>query len=349
MAPISPPVWMQAGSYPARTDRLALAALLGYPGFAADESTPLRIRQGVKPSYQNYQLKVRAAATPTMTVIVSAGYTFIDNHDVGGYGTYICVNDADYTITVAPAGGAGQYRKDTVVASVYDAETAGSTNEFRLEVIQGPYAASAGATVRGTLPPNSQVLADLSIAPSQTSVATGNIGDVRNYNVASGGILPVGSGIALPRPHPGQMMYLTDLDKFRYGKSDGSTAEMFPSTFSGWKALSSYGSFQSGATSDGTNPAQVADITIGGYRERVFRGQVNFSGVTTSAYTFFTWTAGWRPTYEQDSAAAAVPSGSPFRIFLSTGGNWGLTGHASGMTSINLGQLRLTDPVGVVS
>src|SRR5919206_2136369 len=144
---------MQAGSYPARVDRLVLAGLLGYPGFAVDEATPLRPRQGVRPSYQNQQLKVRAAATPNMTVIVSAGYCYIENHDIAGYGAYVCVNDADYTVTVPAAGGAGQFRRDTIVASVYDAETAGSTSEFRIELIQGPYASSAGTTVRGTLPP----------------------------------------------------------------------------------------------------------------------------------------------------------------------------------------------------
>jgi hypothetical protein len=213
---------MQAGSYPARNDRLALTALLSYPGFAVDESTPMRIRQGVKPSYQNYQLKVRPAATPNMTVIVSAGFCFIDQHDTGGVGTYVCVNDADVTLPVAPAGGAGQYRKDTVVASVYDAEYAGSASEWRLEIIQGPYASSAGATVRGTLPPNAQILADISIGPSQTSVSAANIADFRNYSVALGGILPVASNIAPNRLHPGQVLYLTDTDVFEVGKLDGT-------------------------------------------------------------------------------------------------------------------------------
>lgn len=230
MAPISPPTWMQAGSYSARADRLLLASVLGYPGFAADEATPLRIRQGVKPSYQNYQLKVRAAGTPNMTVIVSAGFCWIDNHDLAGYGAYACVNDADYTVNVPAAGGAGQYRKDTIVASVYDSETAGATSEFRIELIQGPYAASAGATVRGTLPPNAQVLADLAIAPSQTSVASGNITDVRNYAVGAGGIVPISSSNDMSRPHPGQVRYRTDTDTFVYGKSDGTTAVLLDSS-----------------------------------------------------------------------------------------------------------------------
>lgn len=229
MAPISPPTWMQAGSYSARSDRLLLASTLGYPGFSTDEATPLRIRQGVKPSYQNYQLKVRAAVTPNMTVIVSAGFCWIDNHDLAGYGAYACVNDADYTITVPAAGGAGQFRKDTIVASVYDAETAGSTSEFRVELIQGPYAASAGATVRGTLPPNAQVLADIAIGPSQTSVSSSNITDIRNYAVSAGGIVPITSSTDMNHPAPGQVRYLTDLDKFVYGKADGTSAALLDS------------------------------------------------------------------------------------------------------------------------
>jgi hypothetical protein len=229
MAAVNPPPWLQAGSYPARNDRLgAITAMLYYSGFSFDESAPLRPRQGVRPSYQNFQLKVRAATTPNMTVIVSPGICWIDNHDINGYGTYTLINDGDVTLTVAPAGGAGQYRKDSVCFSVYDAETAGSANESRLEIIQGPYAASAGAAVRGTIPPNAIVLADLAIAPSQTSVSTANISDPRNFTVGLGGIAPIPSVVAPDHPHPGQMWYEADLDRFRYGTSTGAIKPLMP-------------------------------------------------------------------------------------------------------------------------
>lgn len=229
MAAINPPAWLQAGSYPARTDRLsAVTAHLYYAGYAIDEATPLRPRAGVRPSYQNYQLKVRAAATPTMTVIVSAGIAWVDNHDISAYGTYVMVNDADVTLTISPAGGAGQYRKDTIGFTTYDAETAGSANECRLEVIQGPYASSAGATVPGTIPPNMVTLAYVAVAPSQTSVASGNISDLRNYTVALGGIAPIPSTISPDHPHPGQMWYEPDLDRFRYGTSAGAVKSLAP-------------------------------------------------------------------------------------------------------------------------
>lgn len=231
MAAVNPPPWMQAGSYPARNDRLTTAGHLYYAGWSTDEATPLRPRAGVRPSYQGYQLKARAAATPNMTVIVSAGFAWVDNHDINGYGTYVMVNDADVTLTIAPAGGAGQYRKDTIGFTIYDAETAGSVSECRLEVVQGPYASSAAATVRGTIPPNMVVLADIAIAPSQTSIATGNITDARNYTVALGGIAPIPSTIEPDHPAPGQVWYQPDTDRFRYGKSDGTKGTLYPGLY----------------------------------------------------------------------------------------------------------------------
>lgn len=226
MALINPPPWMQAGSYPARTDRLVISSLLAYPGYLVDEATPQRIRQGVRPSYTNQQLKVRAAPTPNMTVIVSAGTAYVDNHDSGGSGTYICINDADVTLDIQPAGGAGQYRRDCVVASVYDAETAGSVSEWRLEVIQGAYAASAGAAVRPSLPPNAQVLADVAVGASVTSVGAGNITDIRQYTVAAGGIVPVSSNATPNRPHPGQMLYQMDTDTLLLGLLAGGSRQV---------------------------------------------------------------------------------------------------------------------------
>ncbi|MEU0370645.1 hypothetical protein ABZ070_10330 [Streptomyces sp. NPDC006283] len=350
MAVINPPAWMQAGSYPAQTDRLVVSSLLGYPGFLADEATPTRIRQGVRPSYQNQQLKVRAAPTPNMTVIVSAGYCYIDNHDTGGKGTYVCVNDADITLAVAPAGGAGQYRKDCVVASVYDAETAGSVSEWRLEVIQGTYAASAGAAVRPSLPPNAQILADLAIGPSQTSVAAANITDIRQYSTGFGGILPVASAAAPNRPHPGQLFYLTDLDRFRYGKLDGSTADMQAVTASGWKTLTTIGSYLSGATAAASpNTPEVQDVVMGGLRIRYFRGIINLSGVTTAAFNMFNFSAAYRPAAEINWGGGGAPSSAPLRAYLSGSGNLGITGQSTPVTSINLRQFFIVDAPGVVS
>jgi hypothetical protein len=264
MAVINPPAWMQAGSYPARTDRLVVSSLLSYPGFLVDEATPMRVRQGVRPSYTNQQLKARAASTPNMTVLVSAGMAYIDNHDAGGSGTYVCVNDADVTLTIAPSGGAGQFRKDCVIASVYDAETAGSLSEWRLEVIQGTYAASAGAAVRPSLPPNAQIIADVAVGASVTSIAAGNITDVRQFSVSLGGALPVSSASTPNRPHPGQLLYQTNTDIWLYGKQDGSTGTLVPKA-TAWTAITLAGTWAPNAGTGDSVPA--ARITHDGTLE----------------------------------------------------------------------------------
>ncbi|KRV48778.1 hypothetical protein AQ490_23185 [Wenjunlia vitaminophila] len=265
MAEINPPAWQQAGSYPARTDRLSVITPGLYPGMAADESFPLRSRGGVRPSYQNAQMKVRAAPTPNMTVIVSAGWCWVDNRDSSGYGAYTCVNDADEILTVQPAGGVGQYRKDTVVAAVYDAETAGAVNEWRLEVIQGPYAASAGATVRGTLPPNCEVLADIAIAPSQATVAAGNITDVRRF-AQPWGPVPLMSSADLDRPAVGQLRYRMDTDEWRYGKQDGTSGTLqraLPGAWTPWTPT--------WTTDDGIAIPSYGNATVNAYAVKIGR------------------------------------------------------------------------------
>ncbi|RSO22585.1 hypothetical protein DMH15_33025 [Streptomyces sp. WAC 06725] len=332
MAEVNPPSWAQAGEYPARNDRLgAISAMLCYPGFAADEAAPLRIRQGVKPSYQNYQLKVRPTPTPTMSVIVSAGYCWIDNHDLSGFGAYCCVNDADETLTIAPAGGAGQYRKDAVIASVYDSETSGSVTEWRLEVIQGAYAASAGAAQIPSTPASALILGVVSVGPGQTTVTAASISDIRNFAVAAGGILPVGSSISLPRPHPGQVMYHTDTDAFQYGRADGSVATLHRDT--GWLTLP----LPSGYTTFSTNsyPVQIRKV-----RDQVFlRGRMTrTAGTIPDQTTFAAWIpAEYRPrqstTSYQDvtavcGAGGTAPSGL-LRCEIVGNGDFRLSGAVS--------------------
>ncbi|MEU3962926.1 hypothetical protein AB0F42_24490 [Streptomyces buecherae] len=314
MAEINPPAWMQAGSYPARNDRLSLiSAFLCYPGFAVDESTPLRIRQGVKPSYQNYQLKVRATSTPSMNVIVSAGTGWIDNHDVGGFGSYCLVNDADRTLAVAPAGGAGQYRRDAFVAALYDAETGGASSEWRLEVVQGPYAASAGAVVLGTLPTNGILLGSVLISPGQTSITNGQIFDARNFSVAAGGILPVPSNIAPNRPHPGQMLYMTDTDRLHVGKMDGALRQVREGVSAAQSTQSAAPPLdQSGAYVDflaASWPPVTVTVPVSGQVKISIGGEVHNSASGSS-----TASLGWRAT------GASSVTASIFNSVVTTGG-----------------------------
>lgn len=115
----------------------------------------------------------------------------------------------------------------------------------------------------------------------------------------------------------------------------------------GWVPLTSLGSFQNSSTA-GTVTPQARDIFIAGQRIREFKGIVNLTGVGTTSFNFFMFSAAYQPTYERDWAAAGQPSSTPFRVYLSTAGNWGMTGQASGMTSINLDQFRMFDPPGTI-
>ncbi|MFD7410158.1 hypothetical protein [Kitasatospora purpeofusca] len=232
MAIITPPAWEQGGTYSARTDRLSvITGLLGYHGSSADEAS-LRTRGGVRPSYQQQQLAVAAQGTPNMTVSVSAGICYVQNKDLANYGAYTVVNDAAVTLTIAASSGS-QFRKDTVVVQVLDAETLGVVNSASLVVVQGPYAASAGATTRGTLPPNSIVLADVAVDAAVTSITNAKISDARQYQVGAGGILPVTSAALPDHPAPGQVMYATDTDTFLYGTTGGGTKALLDSAGAG--------------------------------------------------------------------------------------------------------------------
>ncbi|MDX3074627.1 hypothetical protein [Streptomyces sp. MI02-7b] len=350
MAPISPPTWLQAGSYSARADRLLLAALLGYPGFTADEATPLRIRQGVKPSYQNYQLKVRAAGTPNMTVIVSPGFVWVDNHDLAGYGAYACVNDADYTITVPAAGGSGQFRKDCIVASVYDAETAGSANEFRIELIQGPYAASAGATARGTLPPNAQILADIAVGASVTSISNANISDIRQFAVGAGGVVPLTSAADMNHPAPGQLRYITDLGIFRYGKLDGTSGDFTPDQTIAWTtATLGTGYTQGDGTTNGNlnGPIRYRKVIRDGIPWMEWAGGANrANGAQTTNILSAALAAAFRPVYQASlviarnatsitSVANTASVVHSVKIDFKQDGTVGLVGATAGDTETN--------------
>ncbi|MFI1734049.1 hypothetical protein ACH40E_33520 [Streptomyces acidicola] len=358
MTAITPPPWMQAGSYSARTDRLVIASLLGYPGFLVDESTPMRIRQGVRPSYTNQQLKVRAAPTPNMTVIVSPGFAFIDQHETGGVGTYVCVNDSDVTLTVQPAGGAGQFRKDAVVASVYDAEYSGSVSEWRLEILQGAYAASAAAAVRPSLPANSQLLADIAIGPSQTSVTNANITDTRQFSTALGGILPVASSGAPPRPHPGQMLYLTDTDVLVVGQLAGTSRQVREYVRPSASLQSANPPFNvTGAYTDFLS-ASWAPITVtvppsGMVRVTVSANCENTNTTTSTCHV--TWRASGAvtvtaSTYNQLTAAGGRLAASRTRLITgATAGQaltitpqWNISSGSSATASITGGTLEVT-------
>jgi len=112
-----------------------------------------------------------------------------------------------------------------------------------------------------------------------------------------------------------------------------------------WVPLTTLGSYQSGA-SDGAAQPMARDLFIRDEVVRQFKGIVNLSGVGTSGYTFFTFSSAYVPEYERNWGAAGIGQVRPFRVYLSTGGNWGMTGQDGAVTSIRLDDFEIMNAPG---
>lgn len=114
-----------------------------------------------------------------------------------------------------------------------------------------------------------------------------------------------------------------------------------------WVPLTAIGAYQNSA-SDGAVQPMVRDLYVRDELVRQFKGIVNTTGVTTASYTFFAFTGTYAPSYERDWGGAGIPSSAPFRVFLSTAGNWGITGQAAGITSLRLDELQIMSASGTL-
>jgi hypothetical protein len=238
VAPVSPPSWLQAGSYSARSDRLTLAGLI----FPDHFSGTLKPRWGVRPSPSLSDLKVTQRSTPDRWVSISAGICYVNATSATG-GVYICTNDASYDVQTS-ASHATLARKDIIIARVYDAiDDTGSQNQFTIEVVTGTPAASPS---RPAAPSQSTILAELLIPAASTTVTNANITDLRIQTVALGGVLPVADSSAVPlTPYSGMKIYRIDLKTELIW--DGTAWQAIP--YGGW---SSYTPSWTAAT---TNPS----------------------------------------------------------------------------------------------
>lgn len=157
MAVVSPPAWIQAGEYPAHTDRLVPASIVQDEGVV-----------------QVGDLEVAASSTPGMSVTVSAGRAWIRDASPGATenkGLYNFVNDGPETLSVEDSH-ATLDRIDRVVARVKDSDVSGAEDEALLEVITGTPASSPAAPA---LPASSLSLKEISVVHNATSVTGANL------------------------------------------------------------------------------------------------------------------------------------------------------------------------------
>jgi hypothetical protein len=158
MALITPPSWLQNGSYTAQNDRLNANATWGTTGVR---------RTGDLAVTQN---------SPTgMSVLVAAGWGVILGNFTTNVGTYGFYNDGAVTATITTAD-ATLPRIDLVCITVNDSAYSGSLNSVVVQVVAGT--PNASPTVPAT-PTNSLALARVAVAAGATSIVNANITDVR--------------------------------------------------------------------------------------------------------------------------------------------------------------------------
>lgn len=175
MTLVSPPSWLQAGSYPAESDRLTQQALYATTGIIGSAS-----------------LAITQNSPAGMSVRAAAGWAAVVGTTQANMGVYTFYNDGTTTLTVTTADPTNP-RIDLVCATVRDAYYSGAFNDVIFQVIAGT---PAGSPVAPALPANSISLATIAVGAGVTQINTANITDTRvavtsNLDISS---LPSQSG-----------------------------------------------------------------------------------------------------------------------------------------------------------
>jgi hypothetical protein len=158
MTLVSPPSWLQAGSYPAESDRQIQQALYATTGIIGTSS-----------------LAVSPNSPAGMSVRVAAGWAAIVGTTQANMGVYTFYNDALTTLTVTTADPTNP-RIDRVVVTVRDAYYTGAFNDVIFQVLAGT---PAGSPTAPAIPANSISLATIAVAAAATSITSANITDTR--------------------------------------------------------------------------------------------------------------------------------------------------------------------------
>jgi hypothetical protein len=179
MTLLTPPNWLQAGSYPAQYDRINQQALYATTGIIGSSS-----------------LAVTANSPAGMSVRVASGWAAIIGTTTTDMGVYSLYNDALTTLTITTANPTNP-RIDLICATVRDAFYSGAFNDVIFQVIAGT---PAGSPVAPALPANSISLATVAVGAAVTQINSGNITDTRvavTTNLPVGDITGVTAGTGL--------------------------------------------------------------------------------------------------------------------------------------------------------
>jgi hypothetical protein len=179
MTLVSPPSWLQAGSYPAESDRQIQQAVYATTGIINSAS-----------------MAVTENSPAGMSVRVASGWAAVIGTTQANMGVYVFYNDATVTLTVTTADPTNP-RIDLICATVRDAFYSGAFNDVIYQVIAGT---PAGSPVAPALPANSISLATIAVGAAVTQINTANITDTRvvtTTNLPVGDITAVSAGTGL--------------------------------------------------------------------------------------------------------------------------------------------------------
>jgi hypothetical protein len=158
MTLVSPPSWLQAGSYPAESDRLTQQALYATTGIIGSAS-----------------LAVTPNSPAGMSVRVASGWAAVVGTTQANMGVYTFYNNATDTLTITTADPTNP-RIDRIVATVRDAYYSGAFNDVIFQVLPGT---PAGSPTAPATPANSISLATVAVGAGVTQINAGNITDTR--------------------------------------------------------------------------------------------------------------------------------------------------------------------------
>lgn len=211
---LRPPGWIQASTYSAENDRLAMMPYMNSTGSSvvSQFSGSNGWDGGVGLNYGNTCFKVvQHAAGANMSVDVSTGYGWLPGQSTTTQGMYTVVSDAITNLAIATANVTNP-RIDLVYMQLQDAAYSGSNNQFVQAVVTGTPAVSP---LVPALPANSIPLARVAVAANATSVVTANITDVRIQLGSSGGLVQAPSGFMPLYAAAGMSLWQPDTGKMK--------------------------------------------------------------------------------------------------------------------------------------
>jgi microcystin-dependent protein len=198
MAAIQPPLYIQAGTYPASVDGIALASWMMHDDVAQ------KVREGV---IYNNETSLQCTATgSTLQVTIADGRAVLDN---GLGGAYICTNRGLVNMLIGSTSGTA--RNDIIGVRVRDAEKGVAGGDWQFVVITGTPGLGDPALLSYFVP-----LCRVRMPATAPLVLPGYVEDMRTFTAPAGGVVVASSTTrpATTKSPLGQIVYERDTKRW---------------------------------------------------------------------------------------------------------------------------------------